>query len=294
MASKASVNILYSVVGRLTRIRTVPQRVLIRESPRARFDSQATSHPQSALAYPSRKRAITLAANGLPPPQLPAADSSNPVLLEMRKGVLLDVGNVLTQFSKMDRMIRAFCEQSSDYIGKSKRLPRITHQSALPKNSPMGKPAYEFTSTEDYVFFVLLSIINTHLYDDIFRPFHPAASARDSDRYEQEYLKMIDKCRLVPYCSFFRCLNFQIISFATGFGSVEIPSVFIHRQAGERRWSCKTDPRIRWRHCWEFDRGSRTVDRTNAYSRFFYARPRIYIENRLRLESHRKKRHIEI
>jgi hypothetical protein len=71
----------------------------------------------------------------------------------------------------------------------------MTHQSALPRNSPVGKPAYEFTSTGDYVFFALLSIINTHLYRDIFRPFHPAASAQESDRYEEEYLKMIDTCR---------------------------------------------------------------------------------------------------
>jgi hypothetical protein len=163
-----------------------------RVSIRARLDSQTASHPRT---YPPRKRAITLTADGLAPPQLGAADSSNPVLLEMKKGVLLDVGSVLNRFSKMDRTVRAFCERSSDYIGKSKRM---THRSALPRNSPVGKPTYEFPSTEDYVFFALLSIINTHLYEDIFRPFHPAASAKENDRYEKEYLKMIDTCGWWP------------------------------------------------------------------------------------------------
>jgi hypothetical protein len=175
---------IYSVIGRLTRILTAPQRALIceRVSPGARFIRQAASHPRTTSSYSPMKRAIALAANGLPPPQLPAADSSNPVLLEMRKGVLLDVGNALNQFSEIDRTIRAFCEQCSDYIGQSKRLPRMTHQAALPKNSPVGTPAYE-----DYVFF---AIIKTHLHGGIFRPFHPAASAHDSDRYEEELDKM--------------------------------------------------------------------------------------------------------
>jgi hypothetical protein len=39
---------------------------------------------------------------------------------------------------------------------------------------------------------MLPSIINTHLFDDIFQPFHPAASVQERDRYEEEYLKMIN------------------------------------------------------------------------------------------------------
>lgn len=246
MASTAGFNVLR--VGRPNYpVSTVPQRAVIRarESPRARFDSQLASRPRTTSSHPRRKRAITLGGDGLTPPQLPAADSSNPVLLEMRKGVLLDVGNVLNQFSKMDRTIRAFCEQSSDYIGKSKRLPRMTHQPTLPKNSPVGRPAHDFSSTEEYLYFILLSIINTHLYEDIFRPFHPAASPQESDRYEEEYLMMIDKCRLMTSCGLFRRLSFHIISFTTGFGSVEIPKVFVHRQQSGFQWSCKPDPTSR-------------------------------------------------
>jgi hypothetical protein len=112
-----------------------------------------------------------------------AADPLDPVF-EAGKGV--GAGDVLSQFSKMDRTIRAFCEQSSNHIAQSKRLPQMTHQPlTLPERSPVGKSAHEFTSTEDYVFFTLLSIINTHLYGDIFRPFHPAASAEESQRCEK-------------------------------------------------------------------------------------------------------------
>jgi hypothetical protein len=182
---------VYSVSGRLTNILTVPQRALIRarESPRARFDSQITSHPRTTSSYPPRKRATTLAADGSTPPQLGAADTVR---------VLWDVENILNQFSKMDRTIRTFYEQTSDYTGQSKQPPRMTHHFASPKNSPVGQPAYEFTSSADYVFFTLLSIINTHVYNDIFGPFHPAVTAQESDRYEEEYLKMIETCRWWP------------------------------------------------------------------------------------------------
>jgi len=77
----------------------VPQQALIRgrESPLARFDSQ--------VSPPSRKRTVTLSGDGSAPPQLGVSELSNPVVLEMRKGALLDVGNVLNQFAKLDKDI---------------------------------------------------------------------------------------------------------------------------------------------------------------------------------------------
>ena len=178
--------------------------VSTRESPRVRLTSQVAPGARTASSHQRRKQAITLSGDGLAPPQL-NADWSNPVVLEMRKGLLLDVGSVLNKFSKMDRDIRTFCEESSEHMARTKRLPRMTAQSsALPENSTIGKPAREFGSPEEYIFFVLLSTINTHLYEDIFRPFHPAASVQESDRYEEEYLEMIDTCRLVASLSLFR------------------------------------------------------------------------------------------
>ena len=133
--------------------------------------------------------------NDLSAPLLKASDASDPVLLEMKKGVLLDVGNILNQFANLDRGIRDLCDACSEHIGRSKRLPRIgPNTPPAPKDSPVGKPASEFTSAEDYSFFVLLSIINNHIYTDLFRPFHPAAPPEQNDQLEEEYMKKIDTC----------------------------------------------------------------------------------------------------
>ena len=169
-----------------------------RENLRARSCSHVASTSRAVPSPQRRRRAISLSGDGSAPQPLGAIDSSNPVL-EMRGGALLGVANVLNQFSKMNRTIHDFCERNSDYIGQSKRVPR--RPSALPEHGPVGKPAYEFSCSEDFVFFTLLSIINTHLYDDIFRPFHPAASAQESDRYEEHHLKLIDTCEFVTHFS---------------------------------------------------------------------------------------------
>ena len=186
-----------------------------RESPRAHSYSRVAlptssrPHLRRAISFAGRDSATSRAVPSPPrlrravsagsaPQPLGAVDSSNPVL-EMRRGSLLGVEKVLHQFSEMNRTIRVFCERSSDFIGESTRVPRMTL--ALPEHSPVGKPAYEFSSSEDYVFFTLLSIINTHLHDNIFRPFHPAASAQESDRYEELYLKIINTCKFVTHFS---------------------------------------------------------------------------------------------
>jgi hypothetical protein len=164
-------------------------------SPRARIESHVVSAAGRNKVSPGRKRAITMVGEGLSAPLLKPSDASDPVLLEMKKGVLLDVGNILNQFSNLDRSIRDFCDACAEHIGKSKRLPRIgPHTTPTPRDSPVGRPASEFTSAEDYAFFVLLSIIINHLYVDIFRPFHPAASPEENDQREEEYLTKIDTC----------------------------------------------------------------------------------------------------
>jgi hypothetical protein len=113
----------------------------------------------------------------------------------MKKGVLLDVGNILEQFSNLNRSIRDFCGTCAEHIGKSKRLPRIGRNTAPPpQGSPVCKPASEFTSAEDYSFFALLSIINNRVYADIFQPFHPAASPEENGQRGREYAMKIDIC----------------------------------------------------------------------------------------------------
>jgi len=156
--------------------------------------------------HAGRKRAVTLvgsfdcdlSSDAL----LKAPNAPDAALLEMKKGLLLDVGNIPNQFSKLNRGILDLCEACSEHIGKSKRLPpNGPNTPPAPKDSPVGKPASEFTSAEDYSFFVLLSIINNRIYTDIFRPFHPAASLEENDQLEEEYMKKIDTCMCGDICS---------------------------------------------------------------------------------------------
>ena len=67
-----------------------------------------------------RKRAVKTVGNDFSTLLLKAPDTSNPVLLEMKKGALFDVGNVLDQFASLDWGIRNFCDACSEHIGKSK------------------------------------------------------------------------------------------------------------------------------------------------------------------------------
>lgn len=165
-----------------------------RDGQRVRHVSQiAQQRPRNdSLLRPLRKRAITLSPDRAPPRGLGAADSSNPVLLEMRKRGLMDFGGVLNQFSDLGSDIRALCDKCAEHIGRSTQLPR--KPVPLLRQSPIGKPAHEFGSAEDYAFFTLLSIVNTNTCDMVFGPFHPALTERDSSRYMGEYVEMIDSC----------------------------------------------------------------------------------------------------
>lgn len=168
---------------------------MVRANPRQRIISQAAPSSNGYNRRTSGKRAVTLSGDGLSAPLLKGADATDPVLLEMKKGLLLNVGNVLDQFADLDRTIRAFCDRSADEINGRKSLPRFTGQvSPVAAGSPIGKPASEFTSVEDYVYFVLLSILNSQLYTYIFRPFHPIASVDENERYERQYEEKIDSC----------------------------------------------------------------------------------------------------
>jgi len=46
-----------------------------------------------------------------------------------------------------------------------------------------------FLNAEDFAFFSLISTINTHLYNNIFKPFHPAASSQQNSIFQQGYQK---------------------------------------------------------------------------------------------------------
>lgn len=163
-------------------------------NPNADIPSQAS--PEDSRAQRSGgKRVVTLSKDSHGVLFLRGTDTADPTFLEMQKGLFLDVGNVLEEFANLDRGVRSFCDRCGGYIGRTKQLPRISPPpQPVPKNSPINKSPEDFPTVEDYVYFMLLSIINSHLYRDIFQPFHPASSIEENKRYEEQYERKIDTC----------------------------------------------------------------------------------------------------
>ena len=169
------------------------------KSTRARLNSVATPL-RAPSSQPCGKQASTLSGYCLAPARLGIASSLNPSVLEMGKEVpqSFGIGDIRRQFSDMDKRIRDFSQTISDHIAQSNTLPcPAAEPSPLSGNRPVGKPVHEFPSLEDYVFFALLSIINTRICEDIFEPFHPAASPQENARYGEEYSAMIGTCKLM-------------------------------------------------------------------------------------------------
>jgi len=173
-----------------------------------------------------------MVGEGLSVPLLKPLDASDLVLLEMKKGVLLDAGNILNQFSNLDRNIRDFCDACAVEIAEPKRLPRLgPHNPPASLDSLVGKAAPEFASAEDYVFFVLLSTINNRIYMDIFRPFHPAAPEEDNEKYEEEYMRKIDTCMsVVPFSACILMVDCHTISLPVLRSFLEISDFQIRRR----------------------------------------------------------------
>lgn len=118
---------------------------------------------------------------------------SDPILREMQRGILFDIGSILDQFVDFDREVRAFCDNVADYYASIAKLPYGLNSINTTSSGPfVTKPASEFPSVEDYVFFTLLSIINTNAYKYIFRPFHPAGSKEDNSKLESEYERQVE------------------------------------------------------------------------------------------------------
>jgi hypothetical protein len=137
-----------------------------------------------------RLRATTLAGPPASLSQIRAnANASEPVIEEMKKGMLLGVERTVNQFAGINRQTQEFCNTWAEHVARFKNLPR----NSLPVDAtnPVARPASEFQNAEDYAFFSLISIINTHLYNAIFRPFHPAASAQQNSIFEQGYRRQV-------------------------------------------------------------------------------------------------------
>ena len=168
------------------------------KSTRARLNSVA-SPLRAPSSQPRGEASSTLSGHRLAPAHLGIASSLNPSVLKMGKEVPpgFGIGDIRRQFSDMDKRIRDFSQTISDHIAQSNTPPSPAAESSpLSGNRPVGKPVHEFASLEDYVFFALLSILNTRICEDIFEPFHPAAS-QENARYGEEYSTMIGTCKLM-------------------------------------------------------------------------------------------------
>ena len=109
---------------------------------------------------------------------------------EMLQNMLIDVGKKIRDFTALNSNTRTVASKWSMHVGKIKTLP--TSSQPLPRDSPVGKGPSQFPSAEDYAYFSLLSIINTHLYNQIFHPFHPAASDAENTKLETNYQRLVE------------------------------------------------------------------------------------------------------
>lgn len=168
---------------------TVPLNALAGER-RARVPSSA--NPRDARK-PSRQyertRATTLAGPPASVLQIRANPNANASDEEMKKGMLLGVEKTVDQFDRINRQTQEFSNTWAEHAARFKHLPRSSPP--VDATYPVARPASEFQSAEDYAFFSLISVINTHLYNAIFRPFHPAVSAQQNSMFEQGYQRQI-------------------------------------------------------------------------------------------------------
>ena len=103
---------------------------------------------------------------------------------------IIDVGKTIRDFTILNSDTRTVASKWSAHVGKIKTLP--TSSQPLTRDSLVGKGPSQFPSAEDYAYFSLLSIINTHLYNRIFRPFHPAASDAENAKLETRYQRQVE------------------------------------------------------------------------------------------------------
>lgn len=95
----------------------------------------------------------------------------------------------VNQFAGINRQTQEFANTWAEHAAKFKVLPR--NSPPVDATSPVAWPASKFLNAEDHAFFSLLSTLNTHLYNNIFKPFHPAASSQQNSIFQQGYQKQI-------------------------------------------------------------------------------------------------------
>lgn len=143
--------------------------------PRPRFISESQRDTPVA-----RHRAVTLLGT---PATLRLAQSSR-TDPDMQKNLIHGLEKPIKDFVGLNTRVQAFATDWAAYVADFKSLPP---PAPLDPDSPVGKPPSAFPSAEDYAFFSLNAIIVTHLYNRIFRHFHPAASDTVNTARERAY-----------------------------------------------------------------------------------------------------------
>lgn len=91
---------------------------------------------------------------------------------------------IFDQFQALNRDIREFCDDVAERIGVSYTLPS---DETFCQCHPVWKAMRGFQTSEDYIYFCLLSIMSSQIYDQIFTPFHPASTDEENRSQSLEY-----------------------------------------------------------------------------------------------------------
>ena len=154
---------------------------------RSLFESSAYLSRRVPPRPDERHRARTITGHELVQTRLLGFAS---VLSETLQNALIGAEKTIRDFTALNRNTQTVAGKWSAHVGKIKTLPSSSQP--LTRDSPVGKGPSQFPSAEDYAYFSLLSIINTHLYNRIFRPFHPAASDAENAKLETRYQRQVE------------------------------------------------------------------------------------------------------
>ena len=119
--------------------------------------------------------------------------------------MLVGVEKIIRDFIASNSRNQVVASKWCMHVGKIKTLP--TSSQPLPQDSPVGKGPSQFPSAEDDAYFSLLSIMNTHLYNRIFHPFHPAASDAENAKLETGYQRQLETGVFMSFFHLWSCCN---------------------------------------------------------------------------------------
>ncbi|KAF8299292.1 hypothetical protein DL93DRAFT_2091180 [Clavulina sp. PMI_390] len=111
------------------------------------------------------------------------------------EGTRSGYSTALIVFNHLTRDVERFSDEGVDCFLQGLSLPDAQDPPFVTsKNIGRGtfiKLGTSFTSIEDYAYFHLVSIINHHLHEALFDPFHPCLSSSDNGTLQDEYDRLV-------------------------------------------------------------------------------------------------------